>query len=215
MRRIGPRVWPIGVAFGRPKISVWGHAGARSRTPRVACFPFVTHRARPCSHCLFAGLHFNLYVPLPASTLSAFSYHMCNMYQFVFQIPPVYSVFIFKRHVDHPRADFRREKPYHTHACTDKMGCGNYPGPPRTCDLNELIGADEPTPHRSTSHSTHGFRSICDVPRSAHTIITLTSCVIWSHTAMQCSAHQSATTRAPAPVGGATRLLPQPAGFRI
>jgi hypothetical protein len=28
---------------------------------------------------------------------------------------------ILSNHVDHPRADFRREKPYHTHACTDKM----------------------------------------------------------------------------------------------
>jgi len=29
------------VAFGRPKMSVWGHAGARSRTPKVACISFL------------------------------------------------------------------------------------------------------------------------------------------------------------------------------
>jgi len=29
------------VAFGRPKMSVWGHAGARSRTPKVACISFT------------------------------------------------------------------------------------------------------------------------------------------------------------------------------
>jgi hypothetical protein len=173
-----------------------------------------SRRARPCSHCLFAGLHFNLYVFQLVHAFGLFLPHVPMFSRFhPSSVLTILSV-IMSNHVDHPRADFRREKPYHTHACTDKMR-QPYPGPPRTCDLNELIGADEPTPHRSTSHSTHGFRSICDVPHSAHTIITLTSCVIWSHTAMQCSAHHSATTRAPAPVGGATRLLPQPAGFRI
>ena len=29
------------VAFGRPKMSVWGHAGARSRTAKVACISFL------------------------------------------------------------------------------------------------------------------------------------------------------------------------------
>ena len=29
--------WGRCVAFGRPNMSVWGHAGARSRTPKVAC----------------------------------------------------------------------------------------------------------------------------------------------------------------------------------
>ena len=29
------------VAFGRPKMSVWGHAGARSRTSKVACISFL------------------------------------------------------------------------------------------------------------------------------------------------------------------------------
>ena len=35
--------WGRCVAFGRPKMSVWGHAGARSRTPKVACNTEFAH----------------------------------------------------------------------------------------------------------------------------------------------------------------------------
>ena len=31
------------VAFGRPKMSVWGHAGARSAPAKVACNPAFAH----------------------------------------------------------------------------------------------------------------------------------------------------------------------------
>jgi hypothetical protein len=34
-------VWPSRVAFGRPKMSVWGHAGARSAPAKVACISFT------------------------------------------------------------------------------------------------------------------------------------------------------------------------------
>ena len=31
----------LSVAFGRPKMSVWGHAGAGSPSNKVACFPTI------------------------------------------------------------------------------------------------------------------------------------------------------------------------------
>ena len=42
MRRLGPRVWPS----VRPKMSVWGHAGARSAPAKVACNPTIRTPSR-------------------------------------------------------------------------------------------------------------------------------------------------------------------------
>ena len=60
------------VAFGRPKMSVWGHAGARSRTPKVACISFTT----PLFWNLFDGsVSIFLFETPTASPLSANQYH--------------------------------------------------------------------------------------------------------------------------------------------
>ena len=41
LTRVLPGPWGRCVAFGRPKMSVWGHAGAGSAPAKVACNSFI------------------------------------------------------------------------------------------------------------------------------------------------------------------------------
>ena len=132
MRRIGPRVWPIGVAFGRPKISVWGHAGGWCTEPDAqSCMFSIRHIAHDpvriaCSPvCTFQSLRAVFQLPSLSRAFGLFLPHVPMFSRFhpssVFKSVLTILSVILSNHVDHPRADFRREKPYHTHACTDKM----------------------------------------------------------------------------------------------
>ena len=66
------------VAFGRPKMSVWGHAGARSRTPKVACISFL--RARMV--CSFGALKLCERHPVNGYTFLA-SYYAIGTYSVI------------------------------------------------------------------------------------------------------------------------------------
>ena len=86
-RVCGPLVWP---SVGRRLASgdTLVHGAGR---PEFGMFMFsirhIAHDPVRIACSPVCNLIFMIMFQLP--TLSAFSYHMCNMYQFVFKIPPV------------------------------------------------------------------------------------------------------------------------------
>jgi len=109
------------VAFGRPKISVWGHAGARSAPAKVACNSFTT----PLFWYLFdvSVSSFLFETPLHQNSLETLNGHSQLRTRWRFRALPVTT-----RSPSDTLARGRTPTPtHHAHPCDRESRTGHHP----------------------------------------------------------------------------------------